>query len=147
VARVHMPALRDRAEDIAVLTQHYLQQLRKKYGGRNCTLRADLRQMFETYDWPGNVRELRNLLEGMYVFSSGTELTPSDLPAEYKNLATGNEPAGERERLLYVLRSTDWNKAEAARKLHCSRMTLYRKLAKYELLEDSSDLRVLVTSA
>ena len=148
VARVHMPALRDRAEDIGFLTQHYLQQLRTKYGGRTCTLRADLRGMFQAHDWPGNVRELRNLLEAMYVFSSGTELTPADLPAEYKGLANGKEPAGERERLLYVLRSTDWNKAEAARKLHCSRMTLYRKMAKYELLkEGSSGLSVLATSA
>jgi DNA-binding NtrC family response regulator len=148
VARIHMPALRERPEDIGTLTQHHLEQLKRKYGGRDCALRSDLRRMFQAYQWPGNVRELKNLLESMFVFSNGTEFTPADLPVEYQHLTNGSEPAGERDRLLYVLRSTEWNKAEAARKLHCSRMTLYRKLAKYELLKDDApDLKAVATPA
>jgi transcriptional regulator of acetoin/glycerol metabolism len=83
----------------------------------------------------GQVRELKNLLESIFVENTSQELSLADLPPplrvrcdELKSL-TGNE----RERMLWALSATNWNKSKAADKLQWSRMTLYRKMARYNI--------------
>jgi transcriptional regulator of acetoin/glycerol metabolism len=87
------------------------------------------------HSWPGNVRELRNVVESMFVESSGPRLSTEDMPqhllraSEYEMAAA----ATEKEMLLSALNAANWNKAEAARLLQWSRMTVYRKIVKYHL--------------
>ena len=89
-----------------------------------------------SYDWPGNVRELKNLLESIFVEGPPIDISLKEIPmdlrvrcAELKSLS-----GDERERLLWALATTNWNKSKAAEKLHWSRMTLYRKMARYNIL-------------
>ena len=72
---------------------------------------------------------LRSLL------NSSKEISLSDFPKEFRNRIQqiNKQPEKERDKMLSVLLSTNWNKTEAARKLNCSRMTLYRKISKYNL--------------
>ncbi len=90
------------------------------------------------YDWPGNVRELKNLIEAILVDAPSRRIAFADLPEQFRRRLRDAEglPKGERERLLAALCSTRWNKSSAAQKLHWSRMTLYRKMAKYELMTE-----------
>jgi two-component system response regulator HydG/two-component system response regulator AtoC len=87
------------------------------------------------YDWPGNVRELKNLLEAIFINPFSRRISVMDLPEPFRirfKDEKGNSLA-ERELLLSALLSTNWNKSRAAQELHWSRMTLYRKMAKYHL--------------
>ena len=67
VLRVHMPALRERLDDVPLLAEHFLRLLNGKYGRQVRRLTTDALALLQTYAWPGNVRELRNVLERVYV--------------------------------------------------------------------------------
>jgi DNA-binding NtrC family response regulator len=150
VARVHLPPLRERRGDIVALVRHFCRQL----GLDAAEDPADpALQAFLRHDWPGNVRELRNVLEAASIASPSGRLSLRDLPPQLWPPATPAvapgapsaapasgpataSPAGpplstERDRLLSALSLTNWNKSQAAARLQWSRMTLYRKLAKY----------------
>ena len=90
------------------------------------------------YDWPGNIRELRNLVEAVFIsLPDGAPAlleVPDDLGSPIRDVPV---PAAEREQILSVLSATNWNKSKAAEKLNWSRMTLYRKLAKYRLVKSA----------
>jgi transcriptional regulator of acetoin/glycerol metabolism len=88
-----------------------------------------------THAWPGNVRELRNLLEAIFISPPDGGISLDDLPPRFRAHmeASGRENASECERLLAALFAVDWNKSKAAAALHWSRMTLYRKMAKYHI--------------
>ena len=139
VARIEIPPLRERPEDIGVILDQLIEEQ-----NRRCSLHvghADpgLLDRIKRYAWPGNVRELRNLVEALFIDPpDGRDVAFGDLPRAYRLLLEYNRSAGkpERERLMEVLRETRWNKVEAARQLNWSRMTLYRKLAKYNLDPD-----------
>jgi transcriptional regulator of acetoin/glycerol metabolism len=81
------------------------------------------------HEWPGNVREVRNLVEFLFVQPARSRIHAEDLPLP------GPEEAAlsDRQQLLEALASAKWNKSAAARILKWSRMTLYRKMAKYEI--------------
>ncbi|HVW86800.1 MAG TPA: sigma-54 dependent transcriptional regulator [Bryobacteraceae bacterium] len=135
VARVHIPALRDRKEDIPVLLAHYLGELNARYGRAVRRFSEDVLDAFLGYAWPGNIRELRNVLEAAFVEVSSSEIQATDLPALFRrkcDSAAGREP-DERSRLIAALLATNWNKSRTADKLRWSRMTVYRKMARYNL--------------
>ena len=91
------------------------------------------------YEWPGNVRELMNILEATFINIPQREIVFADLPRLFKQKLkeTENIPFHERKHVLSALLETKWNKTEAARKLHWSRMTLYRKITKYSIVNQS----------
>ena len=133
VAQIHLPPLRDRPDDIPVLVDHFVRECSLRYGRQQELSRSVLKQLL-TYGWPGNVRELRNLVEATFVNTSSRWMSWSDLPYQFRNSVPApleEEDLGDRERLLSALAETKWNKSKAADRLHWSRMTLYRKLAKY----------------
>ncbi|MCU1244420.1 MAG: Fis family transcriptional regulator, partial [Acidobacteria bacterium] len=89
-----------------------------------------------------NVRELRNVVESAFGSRPATRIVWHDLPEWLRRrlgerVASSNPPPGaplnEQQRILSALAATNWNKSRAAEKLHWSRMTLYRKLAKYQI--------------
>jgi transcriptional regulator of acetoin/glycerol metabolism len=87
------------------------------------------------YHWPGNIRELRNVIEALVVnLAPETEGIVDVPPVVMRQLTFAvGAPTSERERLLQALAATNWNKSRAASQLHCSRMTLYRKMRAHEL--------------
>jgi DNA-binding NtrC family response regulator len=135
VVRLHLPSLRERAEDIPELTEHILQELSQQQHRSPCRIEDDLMKRLQTHDWPGNVRELRNVIECLLVYSSSRSVGISDLPEHVRRtLRSGNGGNGDqRSRILGALNSTDWNRSKAAEILHCSRMTLYRKMVKFSV--------------
>lgn len=135
VARVHLPPLRDRKEDIPVLFAHFLAELGPEYGRQIAGVSPGVLQALLRYDWPGNIRELRNLCEAALVHASGPHIEWSHLPEDFRK-AVGSaleEPVEERDRLLSALLSTNWNKSQAAQQLNWSRWTLYRKMHKHQI--------------
>ncbi len=140
VISLHMPALRDRKDDVPLLTEHFLRLFGSDGEARGITDEAVDR--LRAYDWPGNVRELENALERAAVLAGrdriGVEHLPDrvvDPPAE--RLVSDAEPANptletiERAYILWVLEAEEGNKARAAEILGIDPSTLYRKLNRY----------------
>ncbi len=135
VARVHLPPLRERKEDIPSIVSYYLRDFNCRFGRSVSRLTDSAWEYLLAYDWPGNVRELKNLLEAIFIHSSSAEISPGELPRCLRDHCHSVHGVSddERRRLLSALVSTNWNKSKAADQLRWSRMTLYRKMAKYQV--------------
>jgi len=131
IGRVHVPPLRERIEDLGILVRHYLHLVNRQMGTAVETVSEEAWRVMLRYSWPGNVRELRNAVESALVNSNSTVVTAEDLPPQLRAAADSSRPTGERGQLLEALTATNWNKTKAAERLQWSRMTLYRKMAKY----------------
>ena len=132
VAQIRVPPLRERREDIPALIRVFLDELSQRMPGKSPKLSPRVMDLFMRHNWPGNVRELKNLLEGLLVNASGGEwVEERDLPDQFLRPEAGSD---ERTIVLCALQSARWNKSKAAQSLNWSRMTLYRKMAKYEIL-------------
>ncbi|GAN33270.1 MAG: sigma-54-dependent Fis family transcriptional regulator [Candidatus Brocadia sp. AMX2] len=140
VARIHLPPLRNRKEDIPLLLCFYIRELNLRFGREVECLTKDALEYLLCYDWPGNVRELKNLVEATFVNLSSRQISLSDLPEQFRRRIgeARDLPRSEPDLLLSTLMSTNWNKSKAAQKLHWSRMTLYRKLAKYHIVKEGT---------
>lgn len=127
VIDLHLPALKDRAGDIALLTNRFLKEFSK---GKKTLDKATL-EALEAYSWPGNVRELRNVIEKMVVLSTSNVIGKADLPREIaeKTLIPAKEAVEINEDDIHAaLLKARGNKSKAAELLGISRRTLYRKL-------------------
>jgi two-component system, NtrC family, response regulator PilR len=80
VIPLHVPALRDRREDIPLLARHFLEQFRNSMGKKIDGISPDAMRRLESYDWPGNVRELENTIERAVALESGPEISLAVLP-------------------------------------------------------------------
>ena len=131
VVHLVLPPLRERKEDIPLLFQHYLNHFNQRFDEHVEGTTPEALAALMRYDWPGNIRELRNLIEFLFVDPRST-VAFDQLPERFRHLGevTGQT---EKERIVAALCATNWNKSRAARELHWSRMTLYRKLEKYQL--------------
>jgi DNA-binding NtrC family response regulator len=139
---LELPALRDRGNDVLELAEHFLGEFRQ--AGTPKILGESAKRALLSYGWPGNVRELENAVRAAVVLSSGsgTALEASDLPLRIRqaqNAASGDPTsvdleALERTHIERVLRETGGNRSEAARQLGIDRVTLYRKMKRYEVL-------------
>ncbi len=79
---IEIPPLRERREDLPLLTKHFLQQLQRKYGKAIRDVHPHVLEAFATYDWPGNVRELENLVERAFILEQSLVLTPESFPQD-----------------------------------------------------------------
>ena len=138
IGRVHMPPLRDRIEDLGLLVTHYLRSMNQQMGTAVEGLSEEAWHILASYHWPGNIRELRNVIESALVNASSSTLGADDLPPHLRGAAESSTCAAERHRLVQALLATRWNKTQAAQRLRWSRMTLYRKMAKYSLTSSLS---------
>lgn len=138
VARVHLPPLRERKEDIPHLALKTIRELEREYQTGVQALSREVLRSFFHYPWPGNVRELNNIVEAACINSSTREIRFSDLPPSFtKRLQyAGESQLDTRDRLLLTLASTNGNKSEAAKKLKWSRMRVYRTLKRYRIPMD-----------
>lgn len=135
VARIEVDPLRDRRGDISVLAEGFIRELNQRDGRRVGDPDPRLARLFESYGWPGNVRELRNMIEAVFIDPPHGQITVADLPPVFQTLISGHRTvlSSEKEDLIEALTRTKWNKAEAARQLNMSRMSVYRKIEKYHI--------------
>jgi PAS domain S-box-containing protein len=135
VARISLPSLRARREDIPLLAASFLAQFSAASGTRVTELSRDALRLLAGYNWPGNVRELRSAIEFAVIRCAGAVIQPEDLPpeilqpADFEGSIPGDPLADEKERFLQALERSRGNRALAARLLGISRATLYRRLA------------------
>ncbi|UCC47410.1 MAG: sigma-54-dependent Fis family transcriptional regulator [Gemmatimonadota bacterium] len=143
---IEVPSLRDRKEDIPLLSNYFLQKYSELYEIEPPKLPARTLDRMMAYYWPGNVRELENFIErGVVLHASGGSATlgfelPSDAEERDEGAGILDEAQRkrwtfedlEREYIFRVLESVRWKKTEAAEILGIDRRTLYRKLKRYE---------------
>jgi len=148
VARVHLTPLRERRSDIVSLLDHYLAELNARSHLQVEGFSADAIGALQAYDWPGNVRELKNLIEAIFVSPPARRVGIDDLPETFRRRLGGvsSLPAAERKQLVEALFAANWNKSQAAELLHWSRMTVYRKMAKYSVLRAADASALLPAS-
>lgn len=159
VIDIHLPALKDRPGDIALLVSRFLKEFSAENGGHVKGIDAYAMKALEDYSWPGNVRQLRNVIEKMVVLATGEKLTADDVPMEIRAtpapaplaaapttaapISTTMQPIQptpatsladtEKMKILSVLESCKGNKSKAADILGISRRTLHRKLNAWKI--------------
>ena len=143
VARIHLPPFRERKEDIPSLISHAAKKLNHRFDRKILGLTDEAMASLLRYDWPGNIRELFNLLEAVYINLPSRQIDFIDLPKPIQKRIKSTEirPIDERKQIVSTLLETNWNKSTAAKKLNWSRMTLYRKMTKYSIIERRSTVR------
>jgi len=135
IARVHLLPLRERKEHIPRLLAYYLEEFNARQGRALQGFTEEALELLLRYEWPGNIRELKNVIEAIFIDPPLERIAIKDLPEPIRPQGHRSMALTERERLLSALCSMNWNKSKAAEQLHWSRMTLYRKIAKYHILE------------
>jgi DNA-binding NtrC family response regulator len=132
---VHLPPLRERPDDVALLAKHFVES-NATYGLKR--LSAAALSALEAYAWPGNVRELLHAIERAVILSKGDEILPSDLPPEVLGSnappvpsAGGSLETMERQHIVAVLRQVSGHRGKAAALLAIDPKTLYRKINSY----------------
>ncbi|HEX6923275.1 MAG TPA: sigma 54-interacting transcriptional regulator [Bacillales bacterium] len=147
VIQITIPSLRNRLEDIPDLVQVFLKELEVEYQLTAPSLNEETMQMLLRYDWPGNVRELRNVIERSFILSENSEIGKRELlslfPQKQNTANTTNsledeKKVLEKERIEAALNKTYGNKSAAAKKLGISRVSLYKKIKKYNISLDSN---------
>jgi DNA-binding NtrC family response regulator len=133
VARIQLPALRERLEDIPLLVQHFIEEFNGRLGRAVTGLTTDAYDRLMNYDWPGNIRELRNAIEAVFINLPEGAVSAAALPAHLHRACDSALPPDERSRLVAALFAANWNISKTAQALNWSRMTVYRKLAKYAI--------------
>ncbi len=153
--KITMPPLRERVEDIPVLTRHFLRIYVAKHRRPGTRISVEAVDRLVHYHWPGNVRELGNVIEHAVIMAQNGHILPSHLPThllENREADSGRELLSvtslkeslrepERNCIYRALRAAGWNKQSAARKLRISRSTLYKKMKEYGLDREASNGR------
>ncbi|HEX7008811.1 MAG TPA: sigma-54 dependent transcriptional regulator [Phycisphaeraceae bacterium] len=165
VVSIHMPPLRQRQGDIALLAKHFLERYCKEMH-KERRFSDEAIQALRAYDWPGNVRELENAVERAVVLSRLPLIQPQDLPEPIIARSAGTWPAAatpdrqhgcirvpaledgwtptplatalqepERQIILAALEANQWNRQQTAQQLGINRTTLYKKIKQYKLDE------------
>ena len=143
VIALHLPALRERPEDIPLLAEAFLKRIADARGQEVCVLSQDALDSITVFDWPGNVRELENALERAAILSRGTQIMPEALPesvtARKSDSLVDERPMDnptldviEHSYIMWVLQAEGGNKTRTAEVLGIDPSTLYRKLARYQ---------------
>lgn len=137
VARIHLPALRERRDDVLPLAEHFRTEYNRTFGRNTVGFTPRSAQAIQQYDWPGNVRELKNIVEMAFIDVSAQSQFV-ELPELFCSAVEGKDgaPSGEAERILGALSTAHGNKSKAADMLSWSRMTLYRKMERYGIISE-----------
>ena len=135
-AVLHIPPLRERKEDIPLLTDYFLHEYTRNNAAPVRQVSDAVQEKLLQYHWPGNVRELKNVINYAAAVSSHATLELDDLPPDFLNAPQRHAPENIREEMeknliVNMLHKTDYNKKKTAELLNMGRKTLYRKLKKY----------------
>lgn len=147
VVEIHIPPLRERREDIIPLAELYLRKLASEHGRNVMRIAPDAVNLLLQHPWVGNVRELINVLEQAVLLSEKEAVAAEHLPAlmpapsgEFYTAELIKEPSlkkmldrVEKDIIFRVLKETDGNRKESAKRLGLSERALYYKLGEHEL--------------
>jgi DNA-binding NtrC family response regulator len=146
--RIKVPPLRERLDDLAILSETFLLRLARKYKKRMRGISPSTFSVLMGYHWPGNVRELESVIEHAVLFAQGDYLMPDDLPDHLQASPKLNfrcvipphltKDDIEREAIAQTLERTGGNIKRTAQILNYNRPTLYRKLRRFGLRETVS---------
>ncbi|MFY0624916.1 MAG: sigma-54-dependent Fis family transcriptional regulator [Reichenbachiella sp.] len=135
---IKLPPLRERSEDILLLTDHFLILYTEKYEKKGLSLSMEAKRQFEDYNWPGNIRELQHMIEKAVILSDGKELTENDF--DFKSNIQQRRRSNpqtleqmERIMIIEVVKKYEGNMSSAASELGVSRQTLYNKIKRFDL--------------
>jgi len=156
VVPIHVPALRERKEDIPSLVGHFVQLFNRKHK-LNRSFAPEVIRLFINYNWPGNVRELENLIERMMVVSTNNVLSKDDLPSQFENkmldkhceiIVSGIIPlpdavANVEKQILEKAYAKFETPRQMAKELKVAASTVVRKAAKYGISQSSQDQNYL----
>ncbi|WP_216819952.1 sigma-54-dependent Fis family transcriptional regulator [Zoogloea sp. LCSB751] len=158
VTSINIPSLRERAADIPLLGEHYLERLARQHGLAPRHLSRGAVEQLQHYAWPGNIREFRNVMESMLLTSQEAVLTEADLPPDIRASLGGTPAAGvelsggdgrdltclenaERDAILRAIKGCRGNMTAVARELGIAKSTVYVKLKRFGLESLVDDLR------
>jgi len=153
VARISVPPLRDRKEDIPVLLNTFLSERRISMGKPTVSFGVETMQILTEYRWPGNVRELKNIVDHCIIHCKKSVIQPNDLPPEVRNSSqmptqpatlqfeepptaahpTFTAEVDETTQITNALRQAKGNRTRAAKLLGISRATFYRRLEQLKI--------------
>jgi DNA-binding NtrC family response regulator len=135
---IQLPPLRERKEDIPILTDHFLFGLSKKMGKSITSVHPEVYKLFSNYDFPGNIRELKNILERAVIMCKSNQLQTHHfnlLSLSNNRLANETFDLSELEKrtIIKALHKANNNKSDAAKLLNLQWNALYRRLIKYNI--------------
>ena len=139
--KINIPALREREEDIPVLTESFVKMYSTRIKKKIDSISDDFMLKLISYSWPGNIRELKNIIERAIILTDENKITTELLPVEIiypkhnQNMANNSFTLAEMEKMhiAKILSFTNGNKTKAAQKLGIGVPTLYRKIEQYDL--------------
>ncbi len=134
---IKLPPLRERREDIPLLTKYYLEEFSKRYN-KDVELDDALLQKLANYSWPGNIRELQHSVERAVILGKGPLLKAEDFQLSPTvesgaDLTTLNLSDVEKNVIKHALKKCNGNLTKASEELGIGRTTLYRKIEEYGL--------------
>ncbi len=144
VVRLRVPPLRERLDDIPLLTAHFIEKYNRKTNKHVAGVSPQARALMMAYGWPGNVRELENAVQRMMAVSTAEILDTPDLPEEIRGIETAQRAKpkdlvrdtvgyAEKSMIRDALTQTNGNVTRAAKVLGWSRATLQNKMKRYGL--------------
>jgi PAS domain S-box-containing protein len=141
IARIQLPPLRERREDIPLLAHSFLGQICTATGKTIDGIDPGTLRLLMSHAWPGNVRELRSAIEFSVISCKGRDILPADLPPEIAAVSVVPSPStwiplsgqDEKSKLLAALSDAKGNRTEAAKRLGISRATFYRRLVELDI--------------
>jgi len=143
VISIDMPPLRDIKDDVPILVMHFLSLYNPDGSKKTPRIDSDVMDLFLNFDWPGNVRQLENVIERAIALGDGKTITVDDLPPELLGSQKNAESStpiyslieNEKRLIRKALIRANGNRAEAAKLLEVNASTVYRKIEKYQLLD------------
>lgn len=145
---IHIPPLRERAGDIQLLAEHFINEFSRESGRPLKQVSPEAMSLLKRYDWPGNVRELRNLIERLVTISPSHLIDPHNLPPYLTGPAEGPiddffstqdfkeaRHLFEKEFIIRKLEENGWNISKTAEAMGIERSHLHRKIKSYGIEE------------
>jgi len=141
VVPIYLPPLRERKDDIPLLTKFFLEKFNREYN-KNTSIAPSVIDYFLKYNWPGNVRELENVIRRLVVMTNSNLIDVNDLPENItgrisieEKISIGNLTIEEMEKRLIIetLKNNKFNISKTAKILGITRKTLHNKMSKYNI--------------